>query len=283
MARFGLATLNHSPLHGLPTQWEAHVDAAASAGFDALAPDIFWLRALEKEGVSLENLASRMRDRGLACMEIAGIAIGSAERTERELAEILRYAKVLDAEFVNTRIIEPIDDPLDEESVERLKRCAIAFREQGATGEGTRVALEFSRGSRLSGVSQARELVEAIAEPGVGITLDTWHFFLHPEGPDWAALEALPIDQLANVQLSDGVPYGEGEFGPATMDRRRMPLEGEFDLTRVSQLLKMRGFDGAIEIEVLSAQERARPLSEFAERALRSSLDWWSSNGAGRD
>lgn len=93
MPRFGLVTLNHSSLHGLPRQWEAHADAAATAGFDALAPGIFWLRTLEEEGAFLERLASRMRDRGLAGMEISGIAIGSAEGTERELAKNLHYAR----------------------------------------------------------------------------------------------------------------------------------------------------------------------------------------------
>lgn len=265
MPRFGLATLNHSPLHGLPTQWQAHVDAAASAGFDALAPDIFWLRALEQEGVSLDALAARMRDRGLACMEIAGIAIGGEERTTSELAENLRYAKALDAEFVNARIIAPIDQAV----VERVKRCAIAFRKQGAAGAGTRVALEFSSGSHLNGVAQTRELVEAVGEAGIGVTLDTWHFFLHPDGPDWAALEALPIESLANVQLSDGVGYGEGEFGEATMNRRRMPGEGEFDLARCADLLASRGFDGAVVLEVLNADYRARSLADYASDSLR--------------
>lgn len=277
MPRFGLATLNHSPLHGLPTQWQAHLDAAASAGFDALAPDIFWLRALEQEGVSLESLASEMRDRGLACMEIAGIAIGSEERTERELAENLRYARVLDAEFVNARIVEPIDDQI----IERVKRCAIAFRQEGAAVGGTRVALEFSRGTNLNGVSQTLDLTYAVGEEGVGVTLDTWHFFLHPDGPDWAALEALPIDLLANVQLSDGVAYGDGEFGPATMDRRRMPGEGEFDLSRCMQILDARGFDGAVVVEILNAEERKSSLEAFAERAMQASRNGWASGAAG--
>ncbi len=265
MPRYGLATLNHSPLHGLPTQWEAHLDAAASAGFDALAPDIFWLRALEREGVSLENLSARMRDCELACMEIAGIAIGGEERTEEELAEHLRYAKALGAEFVNTRIMEPIDQAM----IERVRRCAVAFREKGAVDVGTRVALEFSRGSDLSGVAQARQLVEAVGEEGVGVTLDTWHFFLHPDGPDWGALEALPIDWLANVQLSDGVAYGDAEFGDVTMNHRRMPGEGEFDLDRCAGLLAERGFDGAVVLEVLSADHRDRGLSEFASESFR--------------
>lgn len=266
MPRFGLATLNHSPLHGLPTQWERHLDAAAEAGFDALAPDVFWLRALEAEGLPLDTLAAAMRDRELACMEISGIAIGSPEQTERELEENLRYARALGAELVNTRIVEDVDPAI----VGRLKSAVEAFRERGAAGGGTRVALEFSRGSRLNGLRASLALVEQIDEPGIGVTLDTWHFFLHPEGPDWQTLESLPISLLANVQLSDGVAYGEGEFGEATMHRRRMPGAGDFDLARCAGSLSARGFDGAIVLEVLNAQERGRPLSDYASHALRS-------------
>ena len=124
MPRYGYATLNHSPLHGLPTQWQAHLDAAAKAGFDAIAPDMFWLRALEAEGVTLEQIADGLRERGLACMEISGLAIGDDERTSSELEENLRYARALSAEFVNTRVVVPVDD----EVARRLRACAVALR-----------------------------------------------------------------------------------------------------------------------------------------------------------
>lgn len=264
MPRYGCATLNHSTFHGLPTQWEAHLDAAAAAGFDAIAPDIFWLRALEAEGVELERVAAGMRDRGLACMEISGLAIGDDERTANELEENLRYARILAAEFVNTRVVVPVDA----EVARRLRECAVALRTKGAPGTGTQIALEFSSGSRLRGVAETRALIEAAGEPGVGVTIDTWHFFNHADGPDWAALEALPDALLANLQLSDGVPHGEGEFWEATMNRRRIPGEGTFDLARLARHLAKRRFDGAIVLEVLSAEQRARPLADYARDSL---------------
>ncbi|MEZ4330972.1 MAG: sugar phosphate isomerase/epimerase family protein [Myxococcota bacterium] len=264
MPRYGYATLNHSPFHDLPTQWEAHLEAAASAGYDAIAPDVFWLRALEAEGVALERVADAMRDRGLACMEISGLAIGDDERTAAELEENLRYARAFDAELVNTRIVVPVDEAV----ARRLKACAIALRTRGAADTGTQIALEFSSGSRLRGVRETRALIEAAGEPGVGVTIDTWHFFNHADGPDWAALEALPEALLANLQLSDGVGHGEGEFWEATMNRRRLPGEGTFDLGRLARHLGERGFDGAIVLEVLSAEQRTRSLADFARDAL---------------
>jgi sugar phosphate isomerase/epimerase len=275
MPHFGLATLNHSPLHGLPTQWEAHLDAALDAGFDAIAPDIFWLRALEAEGVELGAVSEGLRARGLDCMELAGIAIGDEETTRRELEENLRYAQALRAEFVNARIVEPLDDAV----VARVRHCARVFRDEGTREGGTRLALEFSRGSKLTGVGRASELVQQVDVPGTGVTIDTWHFCLHPDGPDWEALDRLPAERLANVQLSDGVPYGpgtdEGGFGQATMDRRRLPGQGAFELDRVVAALEAKGFDGAIVVEVLSAEERSRSVGEFARRARVATQRVW--------
>lgn len=263
--RFGLATLNHSPLHGLASQWEAHLDAAVRAGFAALAPDVFWLRAIEAEGVELDRLAAGLVERGLDCMEIAGIAIGEPDETERELAECLRFARILNAEFLNTRFTRPIDAA----AIERTRACASRIQQEGADREGgTRLALEFSRGSRLAGVAEGQTLAEAIGVAGVGVTLDTWHFFLHPGGPDWAALEALPLSSLANVQLSDGFAYEDGAFGEATMNRRQLPGRGEFDLARFWNALDRKGFDGAVVVEVLNAEERTRPVEDFAARAF---------------
>jgi len=265
MPRYGQATLNHSTFHGLPTQWEAHLEAIAAAGFDAIAPDIFWLRSLESEGVDLARVADALRDRGLACMEISGLAIGDDERTAAELAENLRYARILSAELMNTRLVVPVDG----EVVRRLAECAAAFQNRGAREGGTTIALEFSSGSGLRGVAESQALIEAAGEAGVGVTIDTWHFFNHANGPDWAALEALPDALLANLQLSDGVRHAEGDFWDATMNHRRLPGEGEFELERLARHLGKRGFDGAIVLEVLSAAERARPLVDSATDCLR--------------
>lgn len=266
MPRFALATLNHSTLHGLQTDWKAHLDAAADSGFDALAPDIFWLRALLEEGMSLQSLRKELVQRELACLEIAGIAIAEPEATKAELVENLRYAEALGAEFINARIVAPMST----EIVESVVLCAEAFWKVG-----TKVALEFSRGTTLQGVADAQRLIEAAGCDGVGVTLDTWHFFLAEEGPDWDALTELPFEFFANVQLSDGVPYPEGAFQKATMNERRLPGEGEFDFARIAETLAAKGFDqdgqGAIILEILNAEWRSRSLQEFASAAIDAS------------
>lgn len=251
------------------------MDAAVEAGFDALAPDIFWLRALEEEGLSLDDLARGLTQRGLSCMEIAGIGIASPEATQAELEETVRFAEALHAEFINARIVAPMDEAV----VESVVLCAEAFSKVG-----TQVALEFSRGTTLQGVADARALIHATGEAGtagagIGFTLDTWHFFLAASGLDWEALADAPLSALANVQLSDGTPYAKGAFPKATMNERRLPGEGDFDLSRLVTMLAEKGFDrdgqGAIVVEVLNADWRARSVLEFARAALVASRKAW--------
>ena len=242
-------------------------DAAVAAGFDALSPDVFWLRALQKEGVSLERLREALDARGLGCMEIAGIAVEAPAETLAALEETVRYAEGLGAEFANVRfLVAP-----DAAGQELLCRC-----EDALAKVGTRIALEFSRGTKTRNISETLSLIESAETRSAGVTLDTWHFFLARDGPDWSAFEALPLSKLANVQLSDGVPVGDQSYYEATLNERRLPGEGEFDLTRFAQVLRRKDFDGAVIVEVLSAQLRNLPVEDFALQAGATSRRWWA-------
>jgi sugar phosphate isomerase/epimerase len=270
MPGFAIGTLNHSPLHGFDPSMATHLDAAKDAGFDALAPDIFWLRALEKEGTSLESLAQALAERGLACSEIAGLAIGNEAETLVELDEILRYARVLKTEFVNARVVIPPSDDVRD----RLRRCAETLAEVDA-----RIALEFSNGTELKNLTQARAFVESARTfdaPAVGLTLDTWHFCQASEGPDWEGLDALPVESLANVQLSDGVAFEGRPYGEETMHHRRFAGEGDLDLERCAVSLRSKGFDGPVVVEVLSAKLRERTIPDFVSAAGETTRAWWN-------
>jgi len=266
MPRYSIATLNHSPMHGLQTKLTSHLESAGSEGIGAIAPDIFWLRKLEEEGLTPAGVREQFDRHHCKCMEIAGIAIGDAESTAAELVEHVRWSEALGAEFVNARVTAPTDDAV----VARARDCAEALAQVG-----TRLALEFSRGTKLNSLSSARAFAEAIDVPGVGVTLDTWHFFLHPDGPEWDALEEIPPGLLANVQLSDGVPYGEGGFADATMNRRCFPGEGDFDLKRASDLLAERKIDPPVVLEVLTSETRDQAVAVHARDSARSAIEIW--------
>jgi sugar phosphate isomerase/epimerase len=141
----------------------------------------------------------------------------------------------------------------------------------GASGIG--LAVEFSPLTTVRTIRDAQELITS-AEAGTrtGVIVDTWHFF---RGDDcWPALEAFPVDELAFVQFSDGLPAGENR-GHDTLHRRALPGDGEFDLEGFSERLRAKSFRGPVSVEVLSEELRALPVEEFARRTMKASLPYW--------
>jgi len=122
-------------------------------------------------------------------------------------------------------------------------------------------------------IADARELVaSAGGEARTGVIVDTWHFFRGRD--DWPELEALPVDELAFVQFSDGLAAGS-DPGHDTLHRRALPGHGEFELDRFSACLRAKSFRGPVSVEVLSEEMRALPVHEFAHRTMKTSSPYW--------
>ena len=60
------------------------------------------------------------------------------------------------------------------------------------------------------------------------------------------------------------------------MDRRRLPGEGDFDLGGCKARLTKRALDLPVVVEVLNAEERAKPIEVFAQRAMDATRASWS-------
>ena len=57
---------------------------------------------------------------------------------------------------------------------------------------------------------------------------------------------------------------------------RTFPGEGTFDLDKFCATMRAKGFDGAVSVEILDAEWRARDPFEFARRAYTTSARYWS-------
>ena len=138
---------------------------------------------------------------------------------------------------------------------------------------GVGLAVEFSPLTKVKTIADARELIAgAGADARTGVIVDTWHFFRGDD--EWPDLEALPVDELAFVQFSDGLPAGK-DRGHDTLHRRALPGQGEFDLERFSSCLRAKASCGPVSIEVLSQDLRALSVEEFALRTMETSLPYW--------
>jgi sugar phosphate isomerase/epimerase len=265
MADLAFATLNHSPLVEPHTDFLTQIAAAADAGYPMLSPDVFSIRAHLADGGSLAQLADALSDRQLACLDLAGLTIGADEaRTKHEADELLEMARALGCAWVQARVVDTIDDWI-------TNLFASTADQFGASGVG--LAVEFSALTKVKNIADARQLLAAGGgNARTGVIVDTWHFFRGDD--EWSDLDALPVDELAFVQFSDGLPAGK-DSGYDTLHRRALPGDGGFDLDRFSRCLRANGFEGPVSVEVLSEELRAMPVEEFARRTMQTSLSYW--------
>jgi len=139
---------------------------------------------------------------------------------------------------------------------------------------GTGLAFEFFPWAPIASIEAARSLLAAAGRPNAGVLVDTWHFFHGPD--DWAALDTLPLADVAYVQFSDAVAVDARDLAAAAETSRRFPGDGRLDLGRFADTFRRRGFAGTVSIEVLSAETRAVGAREFARRCVETTRRYWA-------
>jgi sugar phosphate isomerase/epimerase len=146
---------------------------------------------------------------------------------------------------------------------DRLREAA-----QVLTGEGLRLGLEYvgpktSWASRrypfLHTLAETRELIEAIGVKGVGLVLDSWHWYL--AGDSAEDVKALRGEDVVAVDLNDapaGIPKDQ------QMDlSRELPLAtGIIPVADFLRALVAIGYDGPVRAEPFNKALNSLPKEE---------------------
>lgn len=133
-----------------------------------------------------------------------------------------------------------------------------------ARAAGTVFALEPIAFSSIPDLDTALAIVGDSAGRGGGLMLDAWHV-IRGQMP-FARIAALPPGTIAGAELDDGTRVPVGSPIEDTLNRRRLCGDGEFDLAGVVAAVSAAGYDGPWGVEIISAGQRALPLS-IAARA----------------
>jgi sugar phosphate isomerase/epimerase len=243
--------------------------AAAEAGFDWFGPDVFSLDQWVSDGRRIEDLADLLRDRDLPCWELAALDIGDAAATIEQAKHCAALAAELGARWVLTNVsVAP------EEARGTFERVCEILADAGC-----QPAIEYLPFTPAYSIATARVLVDHVGTDRAKILFDTWHHFRGPDG--WAELEAVPLDLVAYVQFDDALSMAADVAGEdlvrETLDRRTFPGLGEFDLDRYCAVMRQKGFDGVVSVEILNDEWRADPdLRQFARRAHDTSAAFWT-------
>jgi sugar phosphate isomerase/epimerase len=122
----------------------------------------------------------------------------------------------------------------------------------------------------VHGVDTAVEVIGAAEAPNGGVLLDTWHLGKLDITPD--ELRRLPPKLLGWVELSDGQVENMPDPVDETVNHRRLPGEGEFDIPGYVAACRDIGYDGPWGVEVLSEELRNLPFERIFERAYETAV-----------
>ncbi len=246
---------------------------AQQAGFDALEIRDAKLEAYLAQGGALSDLVrtfaeARVLPLSLNALERSTPSAGPARQELLERTRTLcRWAAELGIPYV-VAVPGPADgldhDQIREASVEALREIAEIGRDQGVS-----IGFEFLGPTEYAvrTIAAAREIVEAVADPAVGMVIDTFHYYVGGSTPEM--LRGFDPRRLFIVHLEDA----EDRPREALTDAHRLlPGEGVIPLHQLVQALDAIGYDGAYSVELFRPEYWAWDPLDLA-RAARESLD----------
>jgi sugar phosphate isomerase/epimerase len=122
----------------------------------------------------------------------------------------------------------------------------------------------------VSSMDAALRVVEGAGQPNGGLALDTWH--LAKLGIPPQDIREIPRRYLSWVELSDGQYQNMDDLVDETVNHRRLPGEGEFDLPGYVEACRELGYPGPWGVEVLSEELRSLPIEQEFKRAYETTV-----------
>jgi sugar phosphate isomerase/epimerase len=247
--------------------WADRCAEARRVGFSGIG---IWHADLQHvlEARSLAEMKKVFDDNGLRHLELEFIMDwfldpGDPRReASDEIRELLfRAAGELEAHHIQVGNIPGTPCELAQLSERFGELCAGAAERTDA-----KVVYEFMPFDvNVRSVDAALAVVEGAGAANGGIAIDTWHMGKLGIAPD--ELRRIPGRYLSWVELSDGRRENMDDLIDETVNHRRLPGEGEFDLRAYIAVCRECGYGGPWGVEVLSEELRSQPLEQIFRRA----------------
>jgi sugar phosphate isomerase/epimerase len=247
--------------------WADRCAQAARVGFRGLG---LWHADIEHQ-LETRTLADMKRifdDAGLIHLQVEFLADffvepGRQARTDSDLRRELLFhtAATFDAHHIKVGNIPGTPCELGRLTEEFAALCDDAANRTDAT-----VVYEFMPFDvNVNTLDAALELVEGAGRANGGLAIDTWHMAKLGIAPE--DLCRIPPEYLSWVELSDGQYQNMEDPIDETINHRRLPGEGEFDIPAYVDACLEAGYRQPWGVEVLSAELRRLPIEQEFERA----------------
>ncbi|HEY1275173.1 MAG TPA: sugar phosphate isomerase/epimerase [Thermoleophilaceae bacterium] len=240
---------------------------AARAGFAGLG---LWHSDIEHQlpKRSLRDMRRILDDNGVRCFELEFLmdwfldeGDEARQAADRTRAMLFEAANELDAHHIKAGNI-----PGHECEAGRLHEAYAALVEDAAGHTSTPVLYEFMPfDANVKSIESALALIDGV--PNTGLVIDTWHMAKLGIAPE--DLRKIPLEQLGWIELSDGQVENMEDPVDETVNHRRLPGEGEFDIRGYVEVGLDMGYSDVWGVEVLSQELRSYPLDEMYRRTYQ--------------
>jgi sugar phosphate isomerase/epimerase len=252
--------------------WRDRCANAARVGFSGLG---LWHADIEHqlETRSLDEMKQIFEDAGLAYLQVEFladffVAPGDPLRADSDKRRKLLFdtAATFDAHHIKIGNIPGTPCELD-----RLIESFAELCQDAANHTDAKVAYEFMPFDvNVNTLDAALRLATDANQPNGGLAIDTWHMAKLGIAPD--ELRRIPPQYLTWVELSDGQFQNMDDLIDETVNHRRLPGEGEFDIPGYVEVCREVGYEGPWGVEVLSDQLRRLPIEEEFQRAYETTV-----------
>jgi sugar phosphate isomerase/epimerase len=248
-------------------QWsfDEAVEASAQAGIRWLGP---WRHKLA--GADLRDRARTLRHAGVRVSSLCrGGFFTPLDAAELAASDADNRRAVEQAAELGTDVLVLVCGPARGADLQAARSQVAAGIERllpHAIEHGVRLAIEplhpmlITERSVIVTLGEALDLAERFDAGEVGVIVDAYHVFWDPQVERQIARAGA---RILGFHVSDWVT----PTGDATASRA-MIGDGTIDLRGLRQLVERAGYDGPIEIEIISAELEAQPGDDVLDRAL---------------
>jgi sugar phosphate isomerase/epimerase len=247
--------------------WRDRCAQAAAVGFKGIG---IWHADLEHQlqMSSLTEIKQIFDDAGLTYLELEFLAdffLAPGEparaQSDRRRALLFEAAQALGAHHIKVGNIPGVPCELG-----RLTEAFAELCSDAAQHTEAKVVYEFMPFDvNVNTLEGALTLAKDAGQSNGGLAIDTWHMAKLGIAPE--DLRRIPLEYLSWVELSDGRVQSLPDLVDETVNHRRLPGEGEFDIPAYVDVCREIGYGGPWGVEVLSAELRSLPIEAEFKRA----------------
>jgi sugar phosphate isomerase/epimerase len=220
------------------------------------------------EGRSLKEIKQIFDDAGLEHIELEFLMDWFVDEGEDPREESDRYRKLLfdaaaelDAHHIKVGNIPGTPCEISKLTERFGELCADAAEHHHA-----KIVYEFMPFDvNVQDLDSALKVVKGAAARNGGLAIDTWHMRKLGILPD--DLRRVPLEYLTWIELSDGQYENMEDPIDEVVNHRKLPGEGEFNVSEYVDVCRDMGYPGPWGVEVLSEELRNLPIDEIFSKS----------------